>query len=128
MHRHLLRISPCRQCVCSQSLAGADACIGTAFIEEQGLADALSNGSLLMSSLDAALTRTLAVRFRLGMFDAANSTVYTTYGPERINTHAAQVCCACPRSLMGARFIDLLVMMPTGCSSHRGGSGSRSPS
>lgn len=45
-----------------------------------------------MPSLDAALSRTLAVRFRLGMFDPPNSTIYTTYGPERINTHAAQVC------------------------------------
>lgn len=71
---------------------GADACIGTAFIEEGGLADALSDGSLAMAALDAALTRTLSVRFRLGMFDAPNRTVYTTYGPERINTPAAQAC------------------------------------
>ena len=73
------------------SIAGCDSCIGTAFIEEDGLSDALSNGTLSVSALDAALTRTLSVRFRLGMFDPPNSTIYTTYGPERINTAAAQV-------------------------------------
>ena len=74
--------------------AGTDSCIGTAFIGGGGLAASLANGTLALAALDAALTRTLTVRFRLGMFDPANATVYTTYGPERIGEAGARAAAA----------------------------------
>lgn len=70
--------------------AGTDWCMGTAFITENGLADALSSGALAEADVDAALTRTLSLRFRLGLFDAPpNASPLTAYGLDRVNTPAA---------------------------------------
>ena len=70
--------------------AGTDWCIGTAFLVKNGLADAYSEGRIGDSDLDAALTRLMTVRFRLGMFDPPESQVYTSYGSEKINNAAAR--------------------------------------
>lgn len=69
--------------------AGCDGCIGTAFQQAGGLAAALAAGSVSAAALDASLGRLLSQRFKLGMFDPPNATVYTTYGPERIATAEA---------------------------------------
>ena len=74
--------------------AGTDSCIGTAFIGGGGLAAAIANGTLALAALDAALTRTLSVRFALGMFDAPNATIYTQYGPEKIGEAGARAAAA----------------------------------
>ena len=66
-----------------------------------GVANAVGNGTLSTAALDAALIRTLSVRFRLGMFDPPSSTVYTTYGPERIQT-ADSVAAATKAAAQGA--------------------------
>lgn len=71
--------------------AGTDWCMGTDFLVHDGLTDALAQGMLTMAQLDAALTRTLTVRFRLGLFDPpAVASPFRSYGPERINTAAAR--------------------------------------
>jgi beta-D-xylosidase 4 len=71
-------------------LAGTDWCMGTAFITENGLADALAAGTLTEANVDTALTRSLSMRFRLGMFDAPpNASPLTSYGLDRIHTPAA---------------------------------------
>ena len=55
--------------------AGTDWCIGTAFLVKNGLADAFAEGRLTDADIDAALTRLLSVRFRLGMFDPVDQQV-----------------------------------------------------
>ena len=71
--------------------AGTDWCMGTDFLVHSGLPDAVSQGLLNESQVDAALARTLSVRFRLGIFDpAASASAFTTYGAERINTAASR--------------------------------------
>jgi xylan 1,4-beta-xylosidase len=69
---------------------GCDWCMGTAFLVKGGLADAVDEGRLTGADLDAALTRLLSVRMRLGMFDdpAATQQVFTTYGTESIGSAA----------------------------------------
>jgi beta-D-xylosidase 4 len=71
--------------------AGADWCMGTAFNTKGGLADALAQGLLSPSDLDAALARTLSLRFRLGVFDAPpRASPLTAYGAERIGAAASR--------------------------------------
>ncbi len=71
--------------------AGTAWCMGTAFNTKNGLADALSQGLIAPSDLDAALARTLSLRFRLGIFDAPpRASPLTTYGAERIGTPASR--------------------------------------
>jgi len=71
--------------------AGTDWCMGTAFNTHNGLADALAQGRLAESDLDAALARTLSLRFRLGVFDAPpRSSPLTAYGAERIGAAASR--------------------------------------
>ena len=71
--------------------AGTDWCMGTDFLVHSGLPDAVAQGLLNESQVDAALTRTLSVRFRLGIFDPpAFASAFTTYGPECINSAASR--------------------------------------
>jgi len=98
--------------------AGTDSCIGSAFIGEHGLTDALHNESLPLTLADLRnmTRRTLAVRFRLGMFDPPNATVYTTYGKEKI--HTAEAAAAAESSAaMGAVLLrndnDVLPLRPS---------------
>ncbi len=71
----------------AQSLtAGTDWCMGSAYVSENGLADALASGAVSETELDAALSRTLSLRFRLGMFDAPpHASPLTGYGLDRVN-------------------------------------------
>jgi len=72
-------------------LAGTDWCMGTDFLVHSGISDAVAQGMLNESQVDAALTRTLSVRFRLGIFDPPSAaSPFTTYGAERINTAASR--------------------------------------
>ena len=70
--------------------AGCDGCAGTGYIMDGGLAGAVAQGSLTEVDIDAALTRLLTQRFKLGMFDPPASSPYTAYGPERIGTPDAR--------------------------------------
>jgi beta-glucosidase len=77
----------------AQSLsAGTDWCMGTDFVLENGLVDALSQKLINTSQIDEALTRTLSVRFQLGLFDSTPTSMskFTTYGPEKINSIASK--------------------------------------
>lgn len=49
--------------------------MGTAFLVKNGLQDAFQEGRITDADLDAALTRLLTVRFRLGMFDPVDQQV-----------------------------------------------------
>jgi beta-glucosidase len=77
-------------------IAGTDWCMGTACVMKDGVHDAITQGLLLEKQLDEALTRTLSVRMRLGMFDStpASSSPFRSYGAEKIHTseahHAAE--------------------------------------
>jgi beta-D-xylosidase 4 len=71
--------------------AGTDWCMGTAFNTKGGLSDALAQGLLSAADLDAALSRTLSLRFRLGVFDAPpRASPLTAYGAERIGAAASR--------------------------------------
>lgn len=77
----------------AQSLsAGTDWAMGTDFVMENGLVDALSQNLINTSQIDEALTRTLSVRFQLGLFDSTPTSMskFTTYGAEKINSIASK--------------------------------------
>lgn len=77
----------------AQSLtAGCDWAMGTDYVMEHGLSDALSGGLINTSQVDEALTRTLSVRFQLGMFDSTPESLsfFTSFGIERINSVASR--------------------------------------
>jgi beta-glucosidase-like glycosyl hydrolase len=71
--------------------AGTDWCMGTAFTTKNGLSDALAQGLITPADLDAALARTLSLRFRLGIFDAPpRASPLTAYGAERIGAASSR--------------------------------------
>jgi beta-D-xylosidase 4 len=72
--------------------AGCDWAMGTDYVMENGLRDAISEGLLNISQIDEALTRTLSVRFQLGMFDSTPESIspFTTFGAEKINSIASK--------------------------------------
>jgi beta-glucosidase len=71
--------------------AGTDWCMGTDFLVHTGISDAVAQGLLNVSQVDAALARTLSVRFRLGLFDPpAFASAFPTYGVEHLNSAASR--------------------------------------
>ena len=71
--------------------AGTDWCMGTSFTTHTGLSDALAQGLIAPADLDAALARTLSLRFRLGLFDAPpHASPLTAYGVERIGSTSSR--------------------------------------
>jgi beta-D-xylosidase 4 len=69
-------------------VAGTDWCMGTAFVLKNGVADAIKQQLMTEADLDTALSRTLSVRMKLGMFDSTPGSVsaFRNYGKEQINT------------------------------------------
>jgi xylan 1,4-beta-xylosidase len=59
-------------------------------VVDDGLVDAVASGQLDTATLDAALTRALTLRMRLGMFDPLALQPATSYGTERIGTGTAK--------------------------------------
>jgi beta-glucosidase-like glycosyl hydrolase len=64
--------------------AGCDLDCGSTY-KAENLEAALGAGLMDMSDLDVALERTFAMRFNLGMFDAADTNNYTTIGKDVLN-------------------------------------------
>jgi beta-glucosidase-like glycosyl hydrolase len=69
--------------------AGCDLDCGSTY-KADNLEAALSAGLMSMSDVDLALQRTFAMRFNLGMFDAASTNEYTKIGPEELNSATGQ--------------------------------------
>jgi beta-glucosidase-like glycosyl hydrolase len=70
--------------------AGCDGCAGSGFIVDGGVAGALASGELAQADVDAALSRLLQTRFKLGMFDPPAASAYTAYGLDRVGAPAAR--------------------------------------
>ena len=72
--------------------AGTDWCMGKAYVESNGIADAIKQGLMTEEDVNIALSRTLSVRMRLGMFDSTptSASAFRRYGKEYINTAASK--------------------------------------
>ena len=72
-------------------VAGCDMDCGHTYSD--GAVDAVGSGALPIAALDAAVVRTLTMRFRLGEFDPPASVPYrdaTLYGPATLDSRAAR--------------------------------------
>ena len=70
--------------------SGVDLNTGYPFFQHGCLNSSLSAGTVNLTTIDAALNRSLLWRFRLGLFDAPAAQQYTKLGLESVNTSAAQ--------------------------------------
>jgi beta-glucosidase-like glycosyl hydrolase len=75
--------------------AGCDLDCGSTY-KAENLEAALGAGLMDMSDLDVALERTFAMRFNLGMFDAADTNNYTTIGKDVLNNGTQKRRCMHP--------------------------------
>jgi len=70
--------------------AGVDLNTGYPFFQHSGLNSSLAAGTVNITTINTALTRSLSWRFRLGLFDDPSTQQYAKLGIESINTTAAQ--------------------------------------
>ena len=70
--------------------SGVDLNTGYPFFQHGCLNSSLSAGTVQLSTIDAALNRSLLWRFRLGLFDDPAAQQYTKLGINSVNTSAAQ--------------------------------------
>ena len=70
--------------------SGVDLNTGWPWHLDGGLAQALGNQTITMTTVDRALARSLSYRFQLGLFDDPAGQKYARYGLETLNTSHAQ--------------------------------------
>lgn len=70
--------------------AGVDLNTGYPWYQKHGLKDSLNNGTVIAATVDAALSRSLKWRFRLGLFDDPKRQKYAQIGLDSVNTTASQ--------------------------------------
>ena len=86
------RVSSYAAATAQSMKAGTDWCMGKAYVESKGIVDAIDQGLMVEEDVDTALSRTLSVRMRLGMFDSTptSASAFRRYGKEYINTAASR--------------------------------------
>ena len=70
--------------------AGVDLNTGYPWYQQNGLRDAMGNGTISMDTVDIALGRSLLWKFKLGLFDDPAGQAYTKLGIDAINTTGSQ--------------------------------------